>query len=67
MLIATGASKAEPIAQAVEGPLTSMCPASALQLHPHATIVVDEPAAAALTLADYYRATFAGKPSWQTI
>ena len=44
-----------------------MCPASAVQLHPHATIVVDEAAASALTLADYYRATFAGKPPWQTI
>ena len=28
-------------------PLTSMCPASAIQLHPHATVVIDEAAAAA--------------------
>ena len=32
-----------------------MCPASVLQLHPHATVVVDEAAAAGLELADYYR------------
>lgn len=67
VLVATGASKSEAIARAVEGPLTSMCPASALQLHPHATVVVDEPAARDLTLADYYRATFADKPAWQSI
>jgi 6-phosphogluconolactonase/glucosamine-6-phosphate isomerase/deaminase len=62
-----GAGKAEPIARAIEGPLASMCPASAIQLHPHATVVVDEAAAARLTLADYYRATFNAKPSWQSI
>ena len=42
LLVATGAAKAAPIAGAVEGPLTAMCPASVLQLHPHATVVVDE-------------------------
>lgn len=66
VLVATGASKAEPIALAVEGPLTAMMPASALQLHPRATIVVDEAAASKLKLADYYRDVFARKPSWQT-
>ena len=44
LLVATGAAKAAPIARAVEGPLTAMCPASVLQLHPHATVVVDEAA-----------------------
>ena len=48
LLVATGAAKAAPIARAVEGPLTAMCPASVLQLHPHATVVVDEAAAAGL-------------------
>ena len=66
VLIATGDAKAEPIARAVEGPLTSMCPASAIQLHRTATVVIDEAAAARLTLSDYYRTTFANKPSWQT-
>ena len=41
------------------------CPASALQLHPHATVVVDEAAASGLKLADYYRDALAGKPGWQ--
>lgn len=65
VLIALGTAKAEPIARAVEGPVASMCPASAIQLHPHATVVIDEAAAAQLTLVDYYRATFAAKPTWQ--
>jgi glucosamine-6-phosphate deaminase len=67
VLIAIGNSKAESIARAVEGPLTSMCPGSAIQLHPHATVVIDEAAASRLTLVDYYRDTFAGKPTWQAI
>ena len=66
VLIAIGAAKAEPIARAVEGPLASMCPASAIQLHPRATVVIDEAAATQLTLTDYYRATFDNKPPWQS-
>jgi glucosamine-6-phosphate deaminase len=65
VLVAAGADKAAPVAAAVEGPVTSMVPASALQLHRHATIVVDESAAAQLRLADYYREAFAGKSVWQ--
>jgi glucosamine-6-phosphate deaminase len=66
VLIATGAAKAEPVARAVEGPLAAMCPASALQLHQRATVVIDEAAAAHLSLAEYYRDTFAHKPPWQS-
>lgn len=65
VLIATGASKAAPVAAAVEGPVTAFCPASVLQLHPHATVVVDDAAAADLRLADYYREAYAHKPDWQ--
>ena len=67
VLVACGAGKAAPIARAVEGPLTAMCPASILQLHPHATIVVDEPATAELKLADYYREAYENKPRWQQL
>src|SRR5215204_5742538 len=35
LMIATGASKSDAIAAAVEGPITTMCPSSVLQLHPH--------------------------------
>ncbi|WP_420365608.1 glucosamine-6-phosphate deaminase [Curtobacterium sp. L3-7] len=65
VLVAQGSAKAEAIAAAVEGPLSSFVPGSALQLHEHATVVVDEEAAAGLRLADYYKYTYANKPSWQ--
>jgi glucosamine-6-phosphate deaminase len=65
VLVAFGGAKAAAVAAAVEGPVTAMVPSSALQLHPHATVVVDEPAAARLRLADYYRETWAHKPPWQ--
>ncbi|HKT55400.1 MAG TPA: glucosamine-6-phosphate deaminase [Microbacterium sp.] len=65
VLVATGAGKADAVAAMVEGPLSSMCPGSALQLHPDATVVVDEDAAARLQLADYYRHTYAHLPAWQ--
>jgi glucosamine-6-phosphate deaminase len=65
VLLASGTAKAEAVARAVEGPVTAMVPASALQLHPHVSVVVDEPAAACLALADYYRETWAHKPAWQ--
>ncbi|MFT4258173.1 glucosamine-6-phosphate deaminase [Microbacterium sp.] len=65
VLLAFGEGKAQAVADAVEGPLSAMLPGSAIQLHPHATVVVDEAAASRLKLADYYRYTFANKPAWQ--
>ncbi|MEN8651008.1 glucosamine-6-phosphate deaminase [Streptomyces sp. 21So2-11] len=65
VLLATGAGKAEAVAQTVEGPVSALVPASALQLHPHATVVIDEAAAAQLKRADYFRDTYAAKPAWQ--
>jgi len=65
LLVAQGEAKAEAVAAAVEGPLSSMCPASVLQLHPRAGVVVDEAAASRLRLADYYRFTHRQKPDWQ--
>lgn len=65
LLVATGAGKAAAVAAAVEGPLSASCPASVLQLHPHATVLVDDPAASALARLDYYREVYEGKPSWQ--
>ena len=55
ILLAIGASKAEPVAKAIEGPLAATCPASALQLHRHATMLLDREAAARLELVDYYQ------------
>jgi len=65
MLLATGDSKAEVVAQAVEGPITSMVTASALQLHARCTVVVDEEAAGQLKEKDYYRWIFDNEPEWQ--
>lgn len=67
VLLATGEGKAEAVAATVEGPVAAVCPASALQLHPHATVVVDEAAASELKLADYFRHAYANKPEWQGI
>ncbi|MCS5732666.1 glucosamine-6-phosphate deaminase [Herbiconiux daphne] len=67
VLLAFGAGKAHAVAAAVEGPLTASVPASAIQLHPRATVVVDEEAASMLTELDYYREAFAQKPVWDPV
>ena len=64
ILLATGDSKADVIAQAVEGPITSMVTATALQLHPRCTVVVDEEAGAKLKEKEYYRWIFENEPEW---
>ncbi|GAA1862870.1 glucosamine-6-phosphate deaminase [Microbacterium koreense] len=66
-LLAFGAAKAEAIAAALEGPVSASSPGSAVQLHPHATVLVDEDAATDLRLADYYRYAVANKPDWQGV
>ncbi len=65
LLLATGPNKAEIIARSVEGPITSMISATALQLHGRCTVVVDEAAAAQLKEADYYRWIFDNEPEWE--
>ena len=54
LLLATGASKAEAVAKSIEGPITSAVSASALQLHPDVTFIIDDAAASRLTQRDYY-------------
>jgi len=65
LLLATGAEKAEIVAKAVEGPITSMISATALQLHGRCTVVVDEAAASRLEGFEYYRRIFATEPEWE--
>jgi glucosamine-6-phosphate deaminase len=67
VMLATGESKARPVAEMVEGPVSASCPASVLQLHPHVTVLIDEAAAGELAHASYYRETFRHKPSWQEL
>ena len=65
LLVAQGSQKAAAVAAAVEGPVSSMCPATILQFHPEATVIIDEDAGSRLSLTDYYRYTYQNKPSWQ--
>lgn len=65
LLVATGRGKAEAIHRMVEGPVTAMWPATALQWHPHVTVLIDRAAAYRLQLASYYAETYDFKPEWQ--
>lgn len=65
VLLATGADKAEVIARAVEGPMSAMVSASALQLHPRCAVVLDKAAAGKLKQKDYYRWIFENEPEWK--
>ena len=49
LLCASGEEKAEAIRNTVRGPVTPMCPASVLRLHPNVVLVADEAALSALT------------------
>jgi glucosamine-6-phosphate deaminase len=55
VLLAAGSSKAKAVARAIEGPITASVTASALQLHPDVTFIVNEEAAAELAQKEYYR------------
>ncbi len=54
LLLATGAGKSAAVANSIEGPVTSAVSASALQLHPDVTFIIDDAAASQLTQRDYY-------------
>lgn len=62
ILLAYGHAKAQAIQQMVEGPVSARWPATALQLHPHVTVIIDEGAASRLQLTAYYREAWAAKP-----
>lgn len=64
LMVVTGAHKAEILARATEGPITSMISATALQLHPKCVVIVDEAAAASLAGRDHYRWQFENEPDW---
>jgi glucosamine-6-phosphate deaminase len=65
LLVASGRGKAEAVHQLVEGSVSALWPATALQLHPHVTVLLDIAAASRLQLASYYIETYEAKPSWQ--
>jgi len=63
-MVVTGAHKADILARATEGPITSMVSATALQLHPRCVVIVDEAAAGRLEGREYYRWQFQNEPEW---
>ena len=67
ILLAFGDAKAESVRAAAEGPVSASQPGSVIQLHPHATVVVDEAAAAKLGNLDYYRHEWAHRFNWEEL
>lgn len=65
LLLAFGEAKAEAIAAALEGPVTSSLPGSVVQLHPHVTVILDEAAGSKLANADYYRHAWDSRFDWE--
>jgi glucosamine-6-phosphate deaminase len=65
VLVAFGAGKADAIAGAVEGPVSSSLPGSAIQLHPLVTVIVDEAAGSKLAHRDYYRFAWENRLSFE--
>ena len=55
VLVATGENKADAVAAMVEGCVSAQWPASILQFHPRAVIIIDEAAASKLKNAEYFR------------
>jgi len=62
ILLANGKKKAGAVAAAVEGPVTSMITASALQLHPDVLVFIDKDASGELTMVEYYQWIQHNKP-----
>jgi glucosamine-6-phosphate deaminase len=65
IMLVTGKEKAAILAKAVEGPITSMISATALQLHSNCTVIVDEAAASELQCCEYYNWIFENEPKWE--
>jgi len=65
LVLVTGGEKADILAKAVEGPMTSMISATALQWHRRCTVIADEAAAAKLQQKEYYRWIFENEPEWE--
>lgn len=49
ILLASGNNKSDAIVKTIQGPITSMVPATIVQLHPKVTILIDKDAASKLT------------------
>jgi len=67
LMLVTGESKADVLARTIEGPLTALVPASAIQFHPDCTVVVDEAAAVGLRQREYYRCVSSSQLEWKQL
>jgi glucosamine-6-phosphate deaminase len=65
VMLAFGGKKAAVVAAAVEGPVTAINPASALQMHEKTKVFLDAAAATKLQRSDYYHWVYDHKPQWQ--
>jgi len=65
LLLAFGPAKVRAVEHMVEGPLSAICPGSALQQHPRTTVILDENSAGGLHYADHYRWIDKHKFEWQ--
>jgi glucosamine-6-phosphate deaminase len=65
LLLAFGPAKVRAVEHMIEGPLSAICPGSALQQHPRTTVILDENSAAGLRFADHYRWIDRNKFDWQ--
>ena len=54
LLMATGKNKAKAVKDMVTGALSAVCPASSLQLHENAIVLLDKEAASELADQEYY-------------
>lgn len=55
MLLATGKAKANAVKQMITGPVSAFCPASILQMHQHAVVILDKEAASLIPDQDYFK------------
>lgn len=67
LLLAFGKQKAAAVRAALEGPVSSLVPASAIQLHPRVSVLLDEDAASELAMAEYYRYAWQNKFGGQVL
>ncbi|MBF0498802.1 MAG: glucosamine-6-phosphate deaminase [Candidatus Riflebacteria bacterium] len=65
LLFAFGRGKADATQKMIEGPVSASCPASILQFHEQAVVIIDEDAASQLINHEYYREVYSEKPDWQ--
>ncbi len=63
VMVVSGEKKADVVAAMIEGPVSAMCPASILQFHRRAFVIIDEAAASKLQYADYFRHVAANQPA----